>query len=82
MKNYFLLGIISLILIAGTSEVYGHGLGSVESESIKIGNDYLKVKVETNPDVLKGDEDEIDFSVTRNQKLDSICKLNVRDLTF
>ncbi|RDJ32261.1 MAG: hypothetical protein DWQ18_08860 [Crenarchaeota archaeon] len=64
MNNYFLFGIISLILIAGTSEVYGHGLGSVESESIKIGNDYLKVKVETNPDVLKGDENEIDFSVT------------------
>jgi len=62
--KYLVVG-LSLLIVAGSVNVaFGHGLGTVESELLYINENYLKVKVETNPDVLEGNESEIDFDIT------------------
>jgi hypothetical protein len=51
-------------LIFGTIEsVHAHGLGSVESDIQFFNDNFFKVKVQTNPDVLHGNESEIEFKI-------------------
>ena len=65
MNIYTLLLIFSLILVFGTVQsVYGHGLGSVESDIQFINENFYKVKVQTTPDVLHGNESEIGFELS------------------
>ena len=60
-----LLLICSLILVFGTVQsVYGHGLGSVESDIIFFNDSFYKVKIQTTPDVLHGNESEIGFKIS------------------
>jgi len=61
----FLVIVFSFIFIFGTIQsVYAHGLGSVESDIQFFNENFFKVKVETNPDVLNGDESEIGFKIS------------------
>ena len=53
--------------------VHAHGLGTVESEIQFFNDNFYKVKVQTNPDVLHGDESEIGLQIsTINHDKDSI----------
>ena len=61
----FLIILFSFIFILGTVQtVHAHGLGTVESEIQFFNDNFYKVKVQTTPDVLHGDESEIGFKVT------------------
>ena len=61
----FLVIVFSFIFIFGTIQsVYAHGLGSVESDIQFFNDNFYKVKVQTNPDVLHGDESEIGFEIS------------------
>ena len=61
----FLVIVFSFIFIFGTMQsVYAHGLGSVESDIQFFNDNFYKVKVQTNPDVLHGDESEIGFEIS------------------
>ena len=63
--NTILFLIFSLVLVFGTVQsVYGHGLGSVESDIQFINENFYKVKVQTTPDVLHGNESEIGFELS------------------
>ena len=54
----------SLILIVGlTPYVFAGGSGSEETDILFINNNYYKIKLETNPAVLDGTEDEIIFNI-------------------
>lgn len=58
-----LLAFLAPAVLFAADHAYGHGLGSVESEVLKINDSYMKVKIETNPDVLHGNETQVDFRV-------------------
>ena len=61
------------IVFGGIQSVYAHGLGSVESDIQFFNDNFFKVKVQTNPDVLHGDESEIGFEIsTINHDKESI----------
>ena len=61
----FLIILFSFIFILSTVQtVHAHGLGTVESEIQFFNDNFYKVKVQTTPDVLHGDESEIGFKVT------------------
>ena len=63
--NTILFLIFSLVLVFGTVQsVYGHGLGSVESDTLFFNDNFYKVKVQTTPDVLHGNESEIGFEIS------------------
>ena len=63
--NTILFLIFSLVLVFGTVQsVYGHGLGSVESDILFFNDNFYKVKVQTTPDVLHGNESEIGFEIS------------------
>ncbi len=56
---------LSLILILGSIQiVYGGGSGSEESDVLFINQNYFKVKLETSPSILEGNEDQIEFDLT------------------
>jgi len=57
--------IVVLIIIAGSTEiVYAHGLGTVESDVLFFNDSFFKVKVQTTPDVLSGNESSIGFKIS------------------
>ena len=57
--------LFSMILVFGTVQsVYGHGLGSVESNIVFFNDNFYKIKVQTTPDVLHGNESEIGFEIS------------------
>jgi plastocyanin len=63
--NTILFLIFSLVLVFGTVQsVYGHGLGSVESDILFFNDNFYKIKVQTTPDVLHGNESEIGFEIS------------------
>ncbi|MGY5150006.1 MAG: cupredoxin domain-containing protein [Candidatus Nitrosopumilus sp. bin_68KS] len=65
MNHKFLLIIFSLILIFSLTEfAYAGGSGSEESDTLYINENYLKIKIETNPSILKGNENQITFDIT------------------
>ena len=73
----FLFILFSVIIISGISSVHAHGLGNVESEILEYDDQYLRVNVKTNPDVMKIDTKEILFSISTidddtNQKLSDL----------
>jgi len=70
----FFATIFSFILILGLFQsAYAHGLGSVESDIQFFNDNFYKVKVQTNPDVLHGDESEIGLQIsTINHDKESI----------
>ena len=60
-----MFALFSFIFILGTIQsVHAHGLGTVESDIQFFNDNFYKVKVQTTPDVLHGDESEIGFKVT------------------
>ena len=52
-----------IVILGGIQFAYAHGLGSVESDIQFFNNNFYKVKVQTNPDVLQGNESEIGFKI-------------------
>ena len=65
MNQKFLLGFFSLIFIFSlTPFVFAGGSGSEESETVYINENYLKIKLETNPSILKGNENKINFDIS------------------
>jgi len=63
--KYSIIILLSVIVIFGTIQsVYAHGLGSVESDIQFFNENFYKVKVETNPDVLNGYESKIGFKIS------------------
>ena len=62
-QKYFLLFSISLVL-GSIPVVYGGGSGSEESDVLFINDNYFKVKLETSPSILEGDENQINFDIT------------------
>lgn len=65
MNASILFLILSLVLVIGTVQsVYGHGLGSVESDILFFNDNFYKVKVQTTPDVLHGNESEIELKIS------------------
>ena len=57
--------VFSFVLIfGGIQTVYGHGLGTVESDVLFFNDSFFKVKVQTTPDVLSGDESSIGFKIS------------------
>ena len=51
-------------MLGSFQAVYGGGSGSEESDVLFINDNYFKVKLETNPSILEGDENQINFDVT------------------
>ncbi|MGY5143581.1 MAG: cupredoxin domain-containing protein, partial [Candidatus Nitrosopumilus sp. bin_32a] len=65
MNSKYSLVILLLIFVVGSIQfAHAGGSGSEESETQFINDNYYKVKLETNPSVLEGDENEINFDVT------------------
>ena len=59
------LPIFSLVILLGFIPfVYGGGSGSEESDVLFINDNYFKVKLETTPSILEGDESQIVFDVS------------------
>jgi plastocyanin len=64
MNSIILLLIFSIVLVFGTIQsAHAHGLGSVESNIQFFNDNFYKLKVQTNPDVLHGNESEIGFKI-------------------
>jgi hypothetical protein len=61
-NSIFLVAVLFCFSFAQYS--FGHGLGSVESDLLEINGDYLKIKIDTDPDVLDGNEKEISFTIS------------------
>jgi plastocyanin len=65
MNLNFLIVIFSLIIVFSlTQSVYAGGSGSEESDVLFINENYFKVKLETNPSILEGNESQINFDIT------------------
>ena len=65
MNQKFFLIFFSLVLAFSTIQVaYGGGTGSEESDIHFINENYFKVKLETDPSILEGNENEINFDIT------------------
>ena len=54
----------AIFILTSFQSVYAHGLGTVESDIQFFNDSYFKVKVQTTPDVLTGNESEIGFKIT------------------
>ena len=52
------------VIIGFTPIVFGGGSGSEESDVLFINQNYYKVQLETNPSILTGDENQINFDIT------------------
>jgi plastocyanin len=66
MHNFKLLVFLfsTIFILTSFQSVYAHGLGTVESDIQFFNDSYFKVKVQTTPDVLTGNESEIGFKIT------------------
>ena len=65
MHLKFFIPLLSLVLLLGSFQiVYGGGSGSEESDVLFINDNYFKVKLETSPSILEGDESHVNFDVT------------------
>jgi plastocyanin len=65
MNLILLSSFLSLILIFSSIQIiYGGGSGSEESDVLFINQNYYKIKLETNPSILEGDENQINFDIT------------------
>jgi len=66
MYNFKLLTLLFSIIFILTSfqSAYAHGLGTVESDIQFFNDSYFKIKVQTTPDVLSGNESKIGFKIT------------------
>lgn len=65
MNLKFLLSFFSLVLIFSSIQIaYGGGSGSEESDVLFINQNYYKIKLETNPSILEGNENHVSFDVT------------------
>ncbi|WP_428325944.1 cupredoxin domain-containing protein [Nitrosopumilus sp.] len=65
MNQKLFLGLFSLILVFGSTQLaYGGGSGSEESDVLFINQNYFKVQLETNPSILEGTEEHINFDIT------------------
>ncbi len=64
MNYKFLLGLFFVLVFGSTQIAYGGGSGSEESEVLFINQNYFKVQLETNPAILEGNEDQINFDIT------------------
>ncbi len=53
-----------IITISSIDIAYGHGLGNVESDVLFFNDSFYKVKVQTTPDVLSGNESTIGFKIS------------------
>ncbi len=74
----FFSTILVLIVITGSVEtVYGHGLGNVESDVLFFNDSFYKVKVQTTPDVLLGNESTIGFKISTINNDENILISNV-----
>jgi len=73
-KIKFLVFAFLFIFVIGTIQsVHAHGLGTVESDIHFFNDNFFKVKVQTTPDVLSGNESEIGFEITTiNHDQDSV----------
>ena len=64
-KIKFLVFAFLVIFIFGTMQsAHAHGLGTVESDIQFFNDNFFKVKVQTTPDVLSGNESEIGLEIT------------------
>jgi len=55
----------SILLVTGLTQTsFAGGSGSEESDVLFINQNYFKIQLETNPSILKGDENQIDFDIT------------------
>ena len=64
-SSRYLIFLFSFVLIlGGIQTVNGHGLGTVESDIQFFKDSFFKIKVQTTPDVLSGNESEIGFEIT------------------
>ena len=54
----------AIFILTSFQTVYAHGLGTVESDIQFFNDSYFKIKVQTTPDVLSGNESEIGFKIT------------------
>jgi hypothetical protein len=76
--RYFVF-IFSFILILGSIQtVYGHGLGNVESDVLFFNDSFFKVKVQTTPDVLSGNESSIGFKISTINDDQNVLVSNVK----
>ena len=64
MKFTVLFLILFFFVFGMTQSAYAHGLGSVESDIQFFNDNFFKVKVQTTPDVLHGDESEIGLQIS------------------
>jgi plastocyanin len=65
MNQKFFFIFFSLVLAFSAIQVaYGGGTGSEESDIHFINENYFKVKLETDPSILEGNENEINFDIT------------------
>ena len=65
MNLKFLVSFLFLILIFSSIQtVYAGGSGSEESDVLFINQNYYKIKLETNPSILEGNETQINFDIT------------------
>ncbi|MBL7015278.1 MAG: hypothetical protein ISR81_07510 [Nitrosopumilus sp.] len=65
MNLKFLIIIFSVIVISSSIQfAYAGGSGSEESDILFINENYFKVKLETNPSILEGNENQITFDIT------------------
>ena len=69
-----------IVILGGIQFAYAHGLGSVESDIQFFNNNFYKVKVQTNPDVLQGNESEIGFKILTINHDENIIISNVEYL--
>ena len=64
MNFKFLVSFLSLILIFSSFQiVYAGGSGSEESDVLFINQNYYKIQLETNPSILEGNENQINFDI-------------------
>ena len=64
MKYSCSILLLSLIVISSSYQIaYAGGSGSEESDTLFINQNYLKVALETNPSVLEGNEDHVNFDI-------------------
>ena len=64
-KFIILVLILSFVIFTGFTETaFGHGLGNVESDVLFFNDSLFKVNVKTTPDVLSGNETQIEFEIS------------------
>ena len=65
MNLKFFSAFFSIVILFGSAQsVYAGGSGSEESDVLFINQNYYKIKLETSPSVLEGNEDHITFDIT------------------